>query len=105
MAASGVNALRTYTVPPRWLLDLAHAHPRVAFLPLTLRAAKPKPAAYPRQLSTLGDHLRKRRLDLGLLQKDVARRVGVKTPAVTAWELGQATPSAGYLPRIIRFLG
>ena len=23
MAANGVNAVRTYTVPPRWLLDLA----------------------------------------------------------------------------------
>ena len=26
MAAAGVNAVRTYTVPPRWLLDLAHEH-------------------------------------------------------------------------------
>ena len=26
MAANGLNALRTYTVPPRWLLDLAQQH-------------------------------------------------------------------------------
>jgi len=26
MAANGINAVRTYTVPPRWLLDLAHEH-------------------------------------------------------------------------------
>ena len=26
MAANGVNAVRTYTVPPRWLLDTAHGH-------------------------------------------------------------------------------
>jgi O-antigen biosynthesis protein len=26
MAANGMNALRTYTVPPRWLLDLARHH-------------------------------------------------------------------------------
>ena len=26
MAANGVNAVRTYTVPPLWLLDLAHEH-------------------------------------------------------------------------------
>src|SRR5438094_3776385 len=26
MAASGLNAVRTYTVPPRWLLDLAFKH-------------------------------------------------------------------------------
>lgn len=26
MRASGINAVRTYTPPPRWLLDLAHRH-------------------------------------------------------------------------------
>src|SRR5439155_12507809 len=26
IAANGLNALRTYTVPPRWLLDLAYRH-------------------------------------------------------------------------------
>lgn len=26
MVATGVNTVRTYTVPPRWLLDLAHHH-------------------------------------------------------------------------------
>ena len=26
MAAAGLNAVRTYTVPPRWLLDLAQRH-------------------------------------------------------------------------------
>ena len=26
MAANGLNAVRTYTVPPRWLLDTAHKH-------------------------------------------------------------------------------
>lgn len=26
MSAQGINAVRTYTVPPRWLLDCAHCH-------------------------------------------------------------------------------
>src|SRR5205085_8470992 len=26
IAARGFNTIRTYTVPPRWLLDAAHAH-------------------------------------------------------------------------------
>jgi hypothetical protein len=26
MAAHGINAVRTYTVPPRWLVDIAHKH-------------------------------------------------------------------------------
>jgi hypothetical protein len=31
-----------------------------------LRASKPKPSHYPKQLNTLGDHIRTRRLDLRL---------------------------------------
>src|SRR4051794_29170070 len=34
MAAVGVNAVRVYTVPPRWLLDLAHAHGLVVMVGL-----------------------------------------------------------------------
>src|SRR5688572_6794000 len=26
MAANGINSVRVYTVPPRWLLDTAYAH-------------------------------------------------------------------------------
>jgi beta-galactosidase/beta-glucuronidase len=26
MAASGINSVRTYKVPPRWLLDIAEGH-------------------------------------------------------------------------------
>src|SRR5689334_21785873 len=26
ISASGFNAIRTYTIPPRWLLDAAHKH-------------------------------------------------------------------------------
>jgi hypothetical protein len=26
MAEAGINAVRTYTVPPRWLLDAAQRH-------------------------------------------------------------------------------
>ena len=26
MAANGINAIRTYSVPPRWLLDIAQRH-------------------------------------------------------------------------------
>ncbi|MBI4519500.1 MAG: transcriptional regulator [Gemmatimonadetes bacterium] len=51
------------------------------------------------------DHLRKRRLDLGLLQRDVAGRLGVDNATVTNWELGQAAPALRWLPGIIRFLG
>ena len=34
MAASGANAVRLYTPPPRWLLDLAHEHGLVVMVGL-----------------------------------------------------------------------
>ena len=53
----------------------------------------------------MGDHIRKRRLDLGLWQKDVAATFGVTVSAVTNWELNRVTPYFTYLPKIIAFLG
>jgi transcriptional regulator with XRE-family HTH domain len=53
----------------------------------------------------IGDHLRKRRLDLRLLQREVAERIGVSTATIANWELGHAAPALGWLPHIIRFLG
>jgi hypothetical protein len=38
------------------------------FCEVTLTAKKPLSEAYPKTLKTLGDHLRKRRLDLNLFQ-------------------------------------
>jgi transcriptional regulator with XRE-family HTH domain len=53
---------------------------------------------------TLGDHLRRRRLELGLHQKDVAKIIGVTTSSVWNWEHG-LEPELRYQPQIITFLG
>jgi len=84
--------------------------PRIAmaalpFCHLRLRAEKPKPVAYPREPKTLGDHLRKRRLDLGLLQKEAAAKLGVDVKTVTNWERQRTQPKIRFLPPIFRFLG
>ncbi|MBI1805486.1 MAG: helix-turn-helix transcriptional regulator [Ignavibacteria bacterium] len=60
---------------------------------LTLKTRKPCNKAYPRDLRTLGDHIRKRRLDLGLHQKDVAARVNATTSSVTNWEKNRTSPT------------
>ena len=52
----------------------------------SLSALKPNPPKYSQQLNTLGDHIRKRRLDLGLLQNQVAAQIGVDTDYL---ELGE----------------
>jgi transcriptional regulator with XRE-family HTH domain len=72
---------------------------------LALRVPKPLPEAYPHQLKTLGDHLRKRRLDLALTQKDVADRLDADESSVWNWEKSRSSPALRFMPRIIAFLG
>jgi len=47
---------------------------------------KPKSLQYPKQINGLGDHIRARRLDLKLLQKQVADQIGVHEQTITGWE-------------------
>ncbi len=69
-----------------------------------LRIAKPKSERYPKQLNTLGDHIRARRIDLGLLQRQVADQIGIYTQTLTQWERNTTGPAVQHIPAIIRFL-
>jgi len=59
----------------------------------------------PTELNTIGDHIRRRRLALKLLQKDVADQVGVDKCSVFNWETNTVSPDIRCMPAIIRFLG
>ena len=72
---------------------------------MALEGKKPLPDAYPEVVDTIGDHIRKRRLDQGLLQKEVAERIGVTTDSITNWELNYTEAKIRYIPGIIDFLG
>ena len=63
------------------------------------------PANYPKQINTLGDHIRARRLDLKLLQAQVADQIGVHELTITGWEGNATIPEVRYMPAIIQFLG
>ncbi len=54
---------------------------------------------------TVGDHIRKRRLALKMLQKDVAEQLGVDKTSVFNWEANTSAPEIRYIPAIIDFLG
>ena len=54
---------------------------------------------------TVGDHMRRRRLALKMLQKDVAEQLDVDKTSVFNWEANTSTPEIRYMPAIIRFLG
>jgi transcriptional regulator with XRE-family HTH domain len=44
-------------------------------------------------------------MDLGLLQRDVAERIGVTASTVNNWESGRMEPGIRHLPQIIDYLG
>ena len=73
------------------------------FAPITLKALKPKETDFEPQ--TLGEHVRKRRLELRLTQKQAAERLGVNPWTVLNWEKDHTEPPIESMPAIIRFLG
>lgn len=55
---------------------------------------------------TLGDHLRKTRIDRNESQPCVAQKLGLtRTDSLTNWELNHFQPQARFNPKIIEYLG
>ena len=71
--------------------------------PLTLKALRAKD--YSKNPQTLGEHLKKRRRKLGLLQREAAERMGVSAETVANWESGKTTPIAAQFRPVMAFLG
>jgi transcriptional regulator with XRE-family HTH domain len=78
--------------------------PALPFCHVVLRQEL-KPARYPNILNHLGDHLKKRRLDLGLNQKQAAKLLGCHATSVANWASGATVPALAQWPKIIEFLG
>ena len=53
----------------------------------------------------MADHLKKRRFDLKLQQKEVAGIIGVSDDTITNWENGKAIPKMSHRHKVISFLG
>jgi DNA-binding transcriptional regulator YiaG len=69
------------------------------------RSEKPKPKGYPLEPKTIGDHIKKRRLDLKLFQRQVAEQLGVDETTIHNWERNFNSPDRRFVPKIIQFLG
>lgn len=54
---------------------------------------------------SLGENLKKARIEAGVKQKDLAERLQVYPKDISRWESGERTPSAVTLGRICRELG
>jgi DNA-binding XRE family transcriptional regulator len=94
--ATGFSSCYSRTPPLRGSLPFCHVR---------LSARKPESEAYPTALITYGDHLRVKRLGLGLLQKQAAEQIGVDETSVYNWESNRVEPAVRLIPGIIRFLG
>ena len=64
------------------------------FSDTSFSARKPPNPAYPTTLVAIGDHIRRHWLDLGLFQKEVAKRIEWITDTIATWELNRTEPEA-----------
>ena len=69
----------------------------------SITGERPRPG-YPKELKTLGDHLKRRRLDQGLTQKEAGEQLGVSPGSVQNWETGGTSIEVRYYPVLIEFL-
>ena len=51
------------------------------------------------------EHIRKKRMEVGLFQTDVARMFNVSADCMSYWENNRSEPQLNYYPLIIEFLG
>lgn len=75
------------------------------FCHATLTGQKPPSKGYPASPKHVGEHIRKVRMDRGLLQREVAELVGVDRDTMRNWELGRSEPALRHWPRVHRILG
>ncbi|MDP2378282.1 XRE family transcriptional regulator [Reyranella sp.] len=72
-------------------------------VPVTLKALRPKD--YSETPRTLGEHLKKRRRQLGVLQREAAAQMGILTETFANWENGKTEPVAAQFRPVIEFIG
>jgi transcriptional regulator with XRE-family HTH domain len=78
---------------------------RVALPFCSIQLTVPKPTKPLPILNTVGDHIRRRRLELNLVQRELAERIGVEVDTILNWEHNRSTPTLRHLPKVIAFLG
>ena len=84
------------------IIFTTNSHSCVALLPIVLSC--PKPSKIPKILISIGDHIKKKRLEKQLTQLQLARLIGVKEESVYNWENDRSKPKVYLLPKIIEFL-
>jgi len=71
---------------------------------LALLRPKTLPKGYPLHVKSIGEHIRKRRLELGLTQIEAAAQIGITESTVWNWEHGIG-PELKHIPALLASLG
>lgn len=79
--------------------------PALPFCHWTLRAPKAPTPRLPGHLHHLGDHLKRRRLELGLNRTAMAKRLKIEVSAYCRWEKGATIPELHRRDQIAAHLG
>jgi len=74
-------------------------------LPLSLSTKKPKNRKFPKEILTVGDELRKMRMDKNLTQHQVAKQLNVNKNFIYELELNKRKATIYALHKIYTFLG
>ena len=73
---------------------------RDKYLPATNRGIQ-----VPKEPTTVGGHLRRRRLQLKIFQPEAARRLGVSLVTLSRWECDKMFPTTPHQRQILKYLG
>ena len=60
---------------------------------------------YTKKLETIGDHIRKWRINNHLFQADVAKRLDVCEDTIVGWEMRNVNPTVRHIPGIVKLIG
>jgi len=74
--------------------------PRSGYLP-----AQNRGISVPKNPTTIGSRLRRRRLELGIHQSEAARILGVSTVTLSRWECDKVYPTWAQQPTLTAYLG
>ena len=101
MVFNGINLQASNSCELPWIHCNFFTKPKIN---LTVQRPKTLPDGYPTRPKTLGERIKKKRMDMGLFQKDIARIIGISTDTITNWEKGRTEPNNDNMLQIQRFL-
>jgi len=78
--------------------------PVLPYYKAKFRSEKKKPKGYPKKPKSLGEQIRKKRMDQKMPQKELGKIIGVSECTIFNWENNRSQPTIKYLPKIYKFL-